>query len=93
MEIPKVNTNFMKNFKDLKIMMQLQASCATKDDKNSAKVKECALIAQVKASVYMASILPLKKIFIMENHSVFALFMIPKNQMPNEVVKKYLKFW
>jgi hypothetical protein len=29
----------------------------------------------------------------MENHSVFALFMIPKNQMPNEVVKKYPKFW
>jgi hypothetical protein len=74
-------------------MMQLQASCATKDDKNSAKLKECALIAQVKASVYMASILPLKKISIMENHSVFALFMIPKNQMPNEVVKKYPKFW
>jgi len=69
-------------------MMQLQASCATKNDQNSAKLKECALIAQVKAIVYMASILTLKKISIMENYNVFALFMISKNQMPNEVVQR-----
>jgi hypothetical protein len=73
-------------------MMQLEASCATKDDQNNAKLKECALIAQVKVIVYMASILTLKKISIMENHNVFALFMIPKNQMPNEV-QENLKFW
>jgi hypothetical protein len=29
----------------------------------------------------------------MEKHNVFALFMIPKYQMPNEIVQKYLKFW
>ncbi len=92
-EIPKVNIYFTKNSKDLKIMMQLQASCATKDDQKSAKLKECALIAQVKAIVYMVSILTLKKSSIMENHNVFALFMIQKNQMPTEVVQKYLKFW
>jgi hypothetical protein len=74
-------------------MMQVQASCATKDDQKSAKLKECALITQVKAIVYMASILTLKKISIMEKHNVFALFMIPKYQMPNEIVQKYLKFW
>jgi hypothetical protein len=74
-------------------MMQLQASCVTKDDQNNAKLKECALIAQVKAIVHMASILTLEEISIMENHNVFALFVIPKNQMPNEVLKKYLKFW
>jgi hypothetical protein len=50
-EIPKVNINFTKNSKDLKVMMQLQPSCATKDDQNNAKLKECALIAQVKAIV------------------------------------------
>jgi hypothetical protein len=73
-------------------MMQLEASCATKDDQNNAKLKEGALITQVKVIVYMASILTLKKISIMENHNVFALFMIPKNQMPNEV-QENLKIW
>jgi hypothetical protein len=37
----KMGVDFIKNFKDLKVMMWPQGSHATKENKRSAKLREC----------------------------------------------------
>ncbi len=63
-----------------------------KDELEICAMRECALKAQMKATVDMA-IATLKKTQIMEDQNVLEFFMILEEQMPEFEVQEYLKLW
>jgi len=91
LKILEVGIDFIENFKDFKVVMWTQGSHATKDDKRSAKLREC--FPNISKSHYRHGCCNFE-----ENlhdgsleHYTCTLNEILEDQMPNEEVWEYLK--